>query len=121
MLHAALAVVLSRLPLAMQDAQIRSVALRKQPFVVARTIQGSHATDVNITVHLSDAISPLYRIHKLRYTVPADLTEGDASTCASQQPDQQGYTFTTQHVMYDLSQGAGSSSAATPSTKWLRT
>lgn len=69
--------------------------LRKQPFVVVRSISAAQATTVSIKLLLSDVIDEAYRVHIFQHDVPVELAPSDmfqdqAMSC------QHVYTFTTQ-------------------------
>lgn len=97
------------LPAFMQDDEIRPAMLRKQPFVVARSIQGVEAAHITITLHMSGTIDEAYRTHSIKQTVSLTLTADSTSkdnTC------QQVHALTTQVATYPS--GSQTTGAAMP-------
>lgn len=82
-----------------QDAKNRPAVLRKQPFVVVRSIPAGQATTISIKLLLSDVIDEAYRLHMFRHDVPmesapSDVFQDQVMSC------QHVYTFTTQVSTY---------------------
>lgn len=78
-----------------QDAKARPAVLRKQPFVVVRSILAAQATTVSIKLLLSDVIDEAYRVHVFQHDVPVELAPRDTFQDQAMSR-QQVYTFTTQ-------------------------
>ncbi len=78
--------------------------LRKQPFVVVRSIPAAQVTTISIKLLLSEVIDEAYRVHIFQHDVPVELAPNDAfqdqvMSC------QHVYTFTTQVATYASKNG----------------
>ncbi|KAL0017706.1 hypothetical protein WJX77_007377 [Trebouxia sp. C0004] len=87
-----------------QDAKARPAVLRKQPFVVVRSIPAAQATTISIKLLLSDVIDEAYRVHIFQHDVPVEsapsgVFQDQVMSC------QHVYTFTTQVATYASKNG----------------
>jgi len=78
--------------------------LRKQPFVVVRSIPAAQATTISIKLLLSDVTDEAYRVHIFQHDVPVESAPSDTfqdqvMSC------QHVYTFTTQVATYASKNG----------------
>ena len=80
----------------LQDGIVRPASIRKQQFVVTRSVSGAQTMHVHIQLQLIDAVDDAYRIqcftHDMTLSAQAQVVSGS-----------QTYTFTTQCAIYSPS------------------
>ncbi|KAL3132439.1 hypothetical protein ABBQ32_008995 [Trebouxia sp. C0010 RCD-2024] len=86
--------LVQQVDLSFQDGVLRPASIRKQPFVVTRSVSGARTTHVHVQLQLTDAIDDAHRIQCFTH----DMTTSAAQCQAASSP--QTYTFTTQNVLY---------------------
>ena len=80
--------------LAVQDAVVRPASIRKQPYVVTRSVNGVAIMRVRIQLHLTDAIDDAYRMQSFTHVMTTSAAPSQGITI------QHTHAFPTQTVMY---------------------
>lgn len=89
----------------MQNDATRPASLRKEPYLITRSLHGFGAAVIQIRLHLIDAIDDADRMQSLVHTVSLSLSPDQ---CTS---SQNSYSFTTQAVTYDVEAASPSRSS----------
>ena len=94
---------------------VRPALMRKQPFLVTRSVNGAHTMHAHVQLQLTDAIDDAYRIQCFTHDIILSTTDAQCQAASSLQR----YTFTTQSVMYSPSTSTSRSSLDEPSCQPL--